>query len=175
MKWEQVGEQTCSIARSLAIVGDTWTLLIIRQIFMKVRRFSAIQQSLGITKHRLTDRLNRLVDEDILYKERYGENHERYEYKLTERGLDLYPVLLSLTKWGDTWLSDADGAPVEYFHKRCGHNAKPVLTCSHCHEELKANETELTIGPALKAKLERGEVSEQEKQLYASVLAPKAK
>lgn len=166
MRWDQINHQTCSISRSLAIFGDTWTLLIIRQIFMRIRRFSDIQQSLGITKHRLTDRLNRLIEAEVIYKSLYDEKYQRYEYRLTEKGLDISPILMTITMWGDKWLADADGAPVEYVHKQCGHNAKPVLACSACGESLSARDAELHLGPGIAQKLERGQLSELDIKLY---------
>ncbi|MBA6288932.1 helix-turn-helix domain-containing protein [Colwellia sp. MB3u-4] len=167
MRWDQVNTQTCSIARSLSIFGDSWTLLVIRQVFMRIRRFSDIQQSLGITKHRLSDRLNRLVEEEIIYKHLYDEKYNRFEYKLTERGLELYPILISITMWGDKWTADADGPPVEYVHKNCGENAKPKLSCSHCDEQINANNTTMRLGPGIEKKLMRGEVKETDINLYS--------
>jgi DNA-binding HxlR family transcriptional regulator len=166
MRWEDTNSQTCSIARSLAIFGDTWTLLVIRQIFMQIRRFSEIQLSLGITKHRLTDRLNRLIEQDILYKELYDEKYNRFEYKLTPRGLDLYPILISITNWGDKWTADEDGAPVKYVHKTCGHDADPIFTCSHCGDEINAKTSIIRLGPGLEKKLARGDFSETDINLY---------
>jgi DNA-binding HxlR family transcriptional regulator len=108
MKWNQISEQSCSIARSVAIFGDRWTLLILRDIFWNVTKFSELQKSLGITKHRLSDRLNRLLDSGVLYKELYDENRQHFEYKLTEKGLYLYPIILAIAQWGDKWEGDED-------------------------------------------------------------------
>ena len=91
MRWEDVDSQICSMARALAIFGDRWTLLIIRDAFRRVKRFSHFQKSLGITKHRLADRLNRLVEAGIMIKVPYDESGKRFEYRLTEKGIDLYP------------------------------------------------------------------------------------
>ncbi|WP_197472295.1 helix-turn-helix domain-containing protein, partial [Oleiphilus sp. HI0067] len=109
MKWEDIESQNCSMARGLAIFGDRWTLLIIRECFRRVRRFSDFQKALGITKHRLSDRLTRLVDEGILTKVPYDDSAKRFEYRLTDKGLELYPILMSVALWGDKWLSDEDG------------------------------------------------------------------
>jgi DNA-binding HxlR family transcriptional regulator len=98
--------QDCSIARALEIVGERWTLLIIRDIFLGLRRFDQLQESLGIARNVLTDRLNRLVDEGVLERVRYSERPERYEYRLTNMGLDLNVALTALRQWGDEYLSD---------------------------------------------------------------------
>ena len=98
--------QNCSIARALEIVGERWTLLIVRDAFLGLRRFDEFHESLGIARNVLTDRLNRLVDEGILERVRYSERPERYEYRLTRKGKDLQIALAGLTQWGDKYLSD---------------------------------------------------------------------
>jgi len=98
--------QNCSIARTLEIVGERWTLLIIRDVFLGLRRFDQLQESLGIARNVLTDRLNRLVDEGILVRVRYRERPERYEYRLTDKGRELNVALTALRQWGDTYLSE---------------------------------------------------------------------
>jgi len=113
--------QDCSIARALEIVGERWTLLIVRDAFLGRRRFDEFQQSLGISRNVLTERLGRLVDEGILERVRYQERPERFEYRLTQKGRDLYLALAGLRQWGDQYLSEtppkvlrskADGRPV---------------------------------------------------------------
>lgn len=167
MRWKEVSQQTCSISRSLAIFGDTWTLLVIRQIFLRIRRFSDIQASLGITKHRLSDRLNRLIEEDIIYKELYDAKANRYEYRLTERGLDIYPILMSITQWGNKWASDDDGDPVTYVHKSCGHVMNPVMICGHCGDKLDPTQVVVNVGPGISRKAARGELSEIDEKMYS--------
>jgi DNA-binding HxlR family transcriptional regulator len=98
--------QNCSIARALEIVGERWTLLIVRDCFLGLRRFEEFQQSLGIARNVLTERLNRLVEEGILERVRYSERPERYEYRLTAKGRDLQIALAGLRQWGDTYISD---------------------------------------------------------------------
>jgi DNA-binding HxlR family transcriptional regulator len=98
--------QDCSIARALELVGERWTLLIIRDAFLGLRRFDQFQESLGIARNVLTDRLNRLVDEGILERVRYSERPERFEYHLTTKGCDLDIALAGLRQWGDTYLSE---------------------------------------------------------------------
>jgi DNA-binding HxlR family transcriptional regulator len=98
--------QNCSIARALEVVGERWTLLIVRDVFLGLRRFDELQESLGIARNVLTDRLNRLVEEGILERVRYSERPERYEYRLTAKGRELNIALTALRQWGDTYLSD---------------------------------------------------------------------
>src|SRR5438874_11066090 len=98
--------QNCSIARALEVVGERWTLLIVRDVFLGVRRFDALQENLGVARNVLTDRLNRLVEEGILERVRYSERPERYEYRLTRRGRELNIALTGLRQWGDKYLSE---------------------------------------------------------------------
>ncbi len=104
--------QTCSIARSLELVGERWTLLVVREIFHGRRKFSEMQRSLGVARNVLTARLQRMVDEDIIERRPYSERPERYEYFLTEKGLDLWPVMTALMFWGDKYEPLPDGPPV---------------------------------------------------------------
>jgi len=98
--------QDCSIARALEVVGERWTLLIVRDVFLGLRRFEQLQEDLGIARNVLTDRLNRLVEEGVLERARYSERPERYEYRLTEMGRDLNIALAGLRQWGDRYLSE---------------------------------------------------------------------
>lgn len=125
----------CSVARTLEAVGDKWTLLIIRDAFYGVRRFEDFTRDLGIARNVLTDRLTRLVDEGILERQLYEERPPRHEYRLTAKGRDLYPVLLTLMHWGDRWAQD-DETPVEVVHRDCGGVTHAVAACAHCGEEL---------------------------------------
>ena len=99
MKWQNVGEQPCSVARALSVIGDRWTMLILRNAFVGIRRFDDFQANLGVTRHVLSDRLKRLVEHEILKRTPYQDRQERFEYRLTEKGLELYPVLLTLAAW----------------------------------------------------------------------------
>ena len=158
MRWEEIDSQVCSIARTVSIFGDKWTLLIIREAFRRRSRFSDFQKALGITKHRLSDRLNKLVDADIMKKHLYDEKMQRYEYRLTEKGMDLYPVLMTLVQWGDKWLGDGDGAPIVFRHLSCGHVINPTFACDHCAHEISAKDMKPELGPGVKRKIERGEM-----------------
>ncbi len=140
MKWENINEQVCSVARALSIVGERWTLLIIRDAFKGTRRFEGFHKNLGVTRHRLSERLAMLVEEGVLTKVAYSKNPERFEYRLTRKGLGLYPVLMTLSQWGDQWLSDEHGAPIHYWHSGCARHCQTILTCSECSEPLKPEE-----------------------------------
>lgn len=134
MRWGEIGDQDCSVARTVSIIGDRWTLLILRDCFLRVRRFEAFQEKLGITRPILADRLRKLVSAEVLEKVPYQARPPRYEYRLTEKGLSLYPIIVSLAHWGDRHLSGDNGPPLLRRHKACGHLFDPVVTCSECGE-----------------------------------------
>lgn len=156
MRWEDIDQQVCSVARALAVVGDRWTLLILRDAFLGTRRFEDFRRQLGVSRHRLTERLNKLVETGVLEKIPYQQRPPRHEYRLTEKGLDLHAVILTLGDWGNRWCSDETGAPVEYLHRTCGHVARPVLTCSECHEPMAPKTVTPQVGPALQQALDQG-------------------
>ena len=147
MKWNEIGTQTCSVARTLAIVGDRWTLLVLRNAFLGTRRFEDFQQHLGVTRHVLASRLKRLVETGVFRKEAYQPG--RYEYRLTEMGLALYPVIMAMAHWGDTWLDEGKGAPLVYRHRPCGQLTTPTLVCSECGEPLDPRQVTPLAGPGL--------------------------
>lgn len=127
-------------------MGEWWTPLILRDIFAGKRRFEEIQADLGIARNILSDRLSTLVDRGLLERHRYQDHPERYEYRLTEMGVDFFPVLVALTRWGDRWLAEESGPPVRYVHEGCGH-AQPELVCGHCGERIDARNTKGRRGP----------------------------
>ena len=145
MKWSEIGEQRCSIARTLSVIGDRWTLLVIREAFSRTRRFDDFQRLTQAPRPILSDRLRRLVDDGILERRSYGNHPDRFEYRLTEKGIDLYPVLVSLMRWGDEWMPDADGPPVVLRHKQCGHEIHPELACPECGEWVGARDTVMEL------------------------------
>jgi DNA-binding HxlR family transcriptional regulator len=138
MKRTDFQDMKCSIAQTLNLIGEWWTPLILRDIFYGIRRFEGLLMHLGISRNILTDRLQTLVDNGILERKLYQQNPERHEYMLTERGIDLYPILISLMAWGDRWLPGVEGPPVELIHKECGKPASPEIVCSHCHKPITA-------------------------------------
>ena len=143
MRWDDIGSLPCSIARTLSVVGDRWALLILRDAFLGARRFEEFHASLELSRHRLAARLRKLCDEGVFERRRYREHPPRYEYRLTEKGRDLYPVIAALLRWGDRWM--AEGAPpVEVVHRRCGKPLTLVLTCPACGDEVTARDVRVT-------------------------------
>jgi len=130
------------------VVGDRWTLLILRDAFLGMRRFEQFQSDLGITRHRLADRLAKLVRHGVLRRERYQQRPPRFEYRLTEKGLELYGVIVTLAEWGDRHMAGPKGPPVERVHRACGHATTLRLTCEHCHEPVTARDMTARPGRA---------------------------
>jgi DNA-binding HxlR family transcriptional regulator len=143
MKWEDLAEQRCSVARALAVIGDRWTLVVLRDCFLGVRRFEAFQARLGISRSIIAARLKLLVDEGVLRKEAYQDRPARHEYRLTQKGLDLYPVIMAIVHWGDDYYAGEAGPPLVLRHKSCGHDFAPVTTCSQCSEAIGARDVEV--------------------------------
>jgi DNA-binding HxlR family transcriptional regulator len=140
--------QLCSLARTLELIGDRWTLLVIRDAFLGLRRFEDFQKSLGVARNVLTDRLNRLVEQGILRRELYQERPERYEYRLTRKGVELWPAMMTMMKWGDRYLYP-EGHPRLILHKDCGGEIDERLHCSKCGAELGPTDVYVEAGPAL--------------------------
>jgi DNA-binding HxlR family transcriptional regulator len=151
MRAAEIAEQRCSIARPAALLGDRWTLVILRQAFTGTKRFEDFQRSLDISRSLLADRLGRLVEAGVLRREPYKDAvRTRDRYRLTEMGLDLYPVLMALREWGDRYMAE-EGPPLEVRHRGCGGEPTIELRCSRCGEEVGAREGEARPGPGLKA------------------------
>jgi DNA-binding HxlR family transcriptional regulator len=125
----------CSVARTLQIIGDRWSFLVIREMFFGVRRFDEFQANLGIASNILTDRLQRLTEHGVLVKRLYQTRPERFEYRFTDKGRDLYGSMLAMMHWGDKWLGDGR-APLLLRHRKCQHDFHAEVTCSECHEVL---------------------------------------
>lgn len=147
MRWDDLNRENCSLARSLAVIGDRWTMLVLREAFLRVRRFDDFQKSLGIARRVLAARLKLLVGEGVLEKVAYQQRPRRYEYRLTEKGLGLYPVLLSLVHWGDAHYGGKKGPPLLHRHLQCGHDFRSVLTCSECGEAINPRQVAPHPGP----------------------------
>jgi DNA-binding HxlR family transcriptional regulator len=137
MKWDALEEEPCSLARTVAVIGDRWSLLILRECFLRKRRFEAFQASLGITRHLLAERLKKLVRFGVLRRIPYQESPKRYEYILTQKGLDLYPIIMSIVNWGNIHMVDSRGRPMLHEHKKCGKLFDPVMVCSECGEPVR--------------------------------------
>ena len=145
--WSEPGGQSCACARTLSVILVRWTLMILRDWFMKVRRFAEFHERLGIARPILTDRLRKLTDAFVRTKVAYQTEPLRYEYRLTEKGLDLYPIVMGIVHWGDMHMAGRKGRPLLHRHAVCGHDFDPVLTCSECGEEASPRDVKIMLGP----------------------------
>jgi DNA-binding HxlR family transcriptional regulator len=134
----------CSIARTMAILGQPWTPLVLRDLFIGVTRFDQICAHLGVSRKVLTRRLNHLVAADLVAKSAYSIRPARYDYLLTDKGWDLCDVLLAVTAWGDRWTTGPDGPPAALRHRACSHPTSAVVSCGHCLQSLHAADVEVT-------------------------------
>jgi DNA-binding HxlR family transcriptional regulator len=162
MKRSALDHHPCSIARTLDVAGEWWTLLILKDIAYGVRRFRELQDDLGISANVLADRLEALVAEGILDTHVYQERPQRSEYRLTEKGTDLIPALLALMQWGDRWKWPGSSGPVRVLHEQCEHEVHVQVRCEHCdretgHAELRAKPRRGVVQPP--AEGEPGSVS----------------
>ena len=143
MRWSELADQPCSVARSVAVIGDRWTLMVLRDSFLGLRRFEDFERSLGISRGIIADRLKRLVEEGVLRREIYQRRPTRHEYRLTEKGHALHPVIMAIVHWGDVHYAGADGPPLIHRHRTCGCDFVPKLTCSECGEAVTSREVEV--------------------------------
>ncbi|MER6273965.1 MULTISPECIES: winged helix-turn-helix transcriptional regulator [unclassified Streptomyces] len=153
MKRTSFAKWPCSIARTVDLLGDHWTPLVVREAFYGIRRFDEFQQELGIARNTLTDRLRHLVDERILEKRLYEAEPPRYDYVLTEKGRDLFAVLAAMSAWGDRWLAGERGVPVVFHHEACDHDTTPEVVCAQCRTPLRSEETSMRMGPGYPERL----------------------
>jgi DNA-binding HxlR family transcriptional regulator len=133
MEWSA---DNCTIGRAMTVLGERWTFVVLREIFNGIRRFDDIRAHSGIPRQVLTNRLAQLVGQDVLRREPYQEpgSRVRYEYRLTAKGFDLYPVLVAVLAWGDRYLADPGGSPVEFAHRDCGAHVTTRLSCVDGHD-----------------------------------------
>src|SRR3954451_25476041 len=143
--------QICSVARTLELVGERWTLLIIRDAFLGVRRFGDFAERLGIARNVLQDRLETLVEAGILEKVPYSERPLRHEYRLTAMGRDLWPAIVALLQFGDRHLPEPDGPPMLLLHRGCGGEMDDRRVCRRCGTPLDLRDVEALPGPGLTA------------------------
>src|SRR3954466_4604396 len=145
-------DQVCSVARGLSVIGDRWTLLIVRDAFLGSKRFKEFEADLALPKKVLSERLQRLVDEDIFERRLYQERPERHEYLLTEKGRGLWRVLAQLLMWGDEHYAGEAGPPRLLRHRRCGGRLDYALRCKKCGEDVKdSRDVNIAPGPGLRA------------------------
>jgi DNA-binding HxlR family transcriptional regulator len=141
------GEMACSIARTMDVAGEPWSPLIVRNVYVGISRFDQLQQSLGISRKVLAERLRRLTEVGVLARREYSASPPRHEYVLTEMGLDLVEVLMVMVRWGDRWLAGQAGPPVLYRHHACGQISHVELHCSECGKPMRATDIDVLPGP----------------------------
>jgi DNA-binding HxlR family transcriptional regulator len=139
--------QVCSIAGALEVVGERWSLLIVRDVFLGLRKFDELQRHLGIARNVLQTRLERLLDHGVLEKRRYQERPERFEYRLTEKGLELWPTIVALMYWGDSYATPPGGPPVVIEHKGCGGHVDAHRICERCGARVSVRDALAQPGP----------------------------
>lgn len=132
--------RVCSVANTIKVLNDHWTFLVVREAFFGVKSFEQFQKNLGIATNILSGRLKMLVENGIFIKSQNPEDGRRFIYKLTEKGMDLYPIVLAIMNWGDRWLTNEDDPPLRLFHRKCGKPFKPVMRCEECGEPIHAKE-----------------------------------
>ena len=142
----------CTVGRAMEVLGERSTFLVLREVFNGVRRFEDMRRHSGIPRQVLTNRLALLVEQDVLRREPYREpgQRERHEYRLTEKGFALYPVLVAVRQWGDRYLADPEGSPVEFEHRGCGAEVGIVLRCAEGHELTGDRDVATRPGPGVK-------------------------
>lgn len=145
MKRNEVSNMVCSIARSVKEIGDTWKILIIRELFQRNRRFEQILAQTGMSSYSLSTRLAELEQDAIIEKRSYQTNPERHEYFLTEKGIDLWPMMVALNQWGDRWHMQERERPLRIVHKDCGLESEPILVCSECAEPMDARKARTSM------------------------------
>ena len=143
---------SCSVAQCLEVVGEWWTMLIVRDAFLGIRRFDDFQARTGISRNVLAARLEHLVDNGVLERRQYQDRPPRHEYVLTEKGRDLWHVLTAMREWGDRWAAPA-GPPVELVHRACDHVTHTAVVCDHCGEPLDARSVRAVPGPGAQGPL----------------------
>ena len=150
MKRSSFADMNCSIARSLEIIGEWWTLLILRDAFFGITRFEEWHERLGIARNILTNRLDTLVEHGVMERVPYDEARGRFDYVLTDKGRALWPVLVTLRQWGDEWVVGHGREPVSLVHTSCGSVSHGELVCDQCGEPLEADHIRSARGPGLK-------------------------
>jgi DNA-binding HxlR family transcriptional regulator len=144
MAHAKLADPQCTISRSAALLGERWTLLLLRQVFLGTRRFEDFQTTMDISRSVLAERLAELVDEGVLRRVAYKDSRTRYEYRLTEKGRALYPVLMALRDWGSQWMPPVDGPSFDLHHHDCGGGVRAKVECTGCGAELTARDVHVT-------------------------------
>jgi len=153
MQRTRFGDMACSIARTLDVAGEPWSPLIVRNVYVGINRFDQLQQSLGISRKVLAERLRALTESGVLERREYSSRPPRHEYVLTEMGSDFFEVLMVMLRWGDRWLAGEAGPPALYRHHACGQISHVELRCSQCGEPMGPDSIDILPGPGVAARV----------------------
>ncbi|SIR90447.1 winged helix-turn-helix transcriptional regulator [Williamsia sterculiae] len=148
MKHEELFEENCAVARASAVLGERWVWPILRQAFNGAHRFEEFQRGIGLARNILSDRLNTLIDNDILERRSDPDGGARAHYRLTPKGHALFPVYVAMMEWGNHW-TGLTAPPVDLLHKPCGHRMHARVVCSECGEEISDRDTEPAVGKGM--------------------------
>jgi DNA-binding HxlR family transcriptional regulator len=147
---DELDEQVCPVARAIALVGDSWTLMVLRELFLGVRRFEEIRGHTGMSPQLLSRRLRELTDAGVVKRRPYQDRPKRFEFVLTEKGLDFWPVVVALRGWGERWATNEFRKPlITLTHRDCGHVVEPAVTCPECAEPLHARAVSAQMSKAM--------------------------
>jgi DNA-binding HxlR family transcriptional regulator len=149
MRASELAKMTCTIARSVDAIGDPWTIMIMKELFLGQRRFDDIQTYTGISPHLLSVRMKKLEKHGVVQRRAYQQRPTRYEYRLTEKGIDLWPILIAFKDWSAKWGTWPKGEPLAIFHKGCGHLTSLKTVCSHCDEPISARDVSQKMSPTM--------------------------
>lgn len=155
MKRTTFANWPCSVARTVDLMGDWWTPLVLREALYGTTRFDDFERVLGLSRNVLTQRLTRLVEEGLLSRVPYQERPVRYEYLLTDKGRDFFPVMAAMMAWGDRWLAPEAGPPVVLHHDACNHHTTAEVVCAHCREPLHHNDVSAELGAGFPERLRK--------------------
>jgi len=146
MEHKSFADMDCSVAQCLEVIGERWSLLIVRDLFLGVTRFEDFQRRLGVARNILADRLSSLVEAGVVVRVPYSEHPPRYDYRLSEKGRDLWPVITTMRQWGDRYAAP-QGPPLTLVHGWCGEPTTAVLVCDHCGEPLSHRDVKVEVKP----------------------------
>lgn len=149
MRTSQLVNMTCTIARSVDAIGDPWTIMIIKELLLGQRRFDDIETYTGVSPHLLSVRMRKLEKQGIVERRAYQQHPTRYEYRLTEKGIDLWPILIALKDWSARWGKWPEGEPLRIRHKGCDHVTSLKVVCSHCDEPINARDVKQEMSEAM--------------------------
>ncbi|MBF6078563.1 winged helix-turn-helix transcriptional regulator [Nocardia beijingensis] len=153
MKRTTFADWPCTVARTVDLIGDWWTPLVLREAYYGATRFEEFERTLGLSRNVLSQRLTRLVDESLLERVPYQQRPVRYEYRLTEQGRDFFPVVAAMMRWGDRWRAPSEGPPITLHHNSCGHDTYAETVCAHCREPLRHGDVSARLGPGFPERL----------------------